>query len=195
MRISLFYRRFVLIIIQLHIFDDMKKGINIMNIKHLLLLAVVSLTSTLSFASSYGVIDYAKVIENSSYLKQQNESLNQSIKPTVTKLEQLSKELNALQEKANLESTKLKENELKRLEQEFQTKLADFNKTQQELQVRMQQSVRQMNSTIESRIVQIADQLRTENKLDIILERGAVLSYDKKFDLTDRVIQRVNAIK
>lgn len=195
MRISLFYRSFVLIIIQLHIFDDMKKGINIMNIKHLLLLAVVSLTSTLSFASSYGVIDYAKVIENSSYLKQQNESLNQSIKPTVTKLEQLSKELNALQEKANLESTKLKENELKRLEQEFQTKLADFNKTQQELQVRMQQSVRQMNSTIESRIVQIADQLRTENKLDIILERGAVLSYDKKFDLTDRVIQRVNAIK
>lgn len=195
MRISLFYRSFVLIIIQLHIFDDMKKGINIMNIKHLLLLAVVSLTSTLSFASSYGVIDYAKVIENSSYLKQQNESLNQSIKPTATKLEQLSKELNALQEKANLESTKLKENELKRLEQEFQTKLADFNKTQQELQVRMQQSVRQMNSTIESRIVQIADQLRTENKLDIILERGAVLSYDKKFDLTDRVIQRVNAIK
>ncbi len=161
-----------------------------------LVVATISImASSLSFASGYGVVDLAKVIENSTYLKQQNESLNQSIKPTATKLEQLSKELNALQDKANAEGSKLKADELKRLETEFQTKLADFNKTQQELQVRMQQSVRQMNTTIESRIVQVTDQLRTENKLDLIVERGAVLSYDKKFDLTDKVIQRVNAIK
>lgn len=171
------------------------KGVNTMKIKSLLLATAVGLASTFSFASNYGVIDYAKVIENSTYLKQQNETLNQSIKPTATKLEQLSKELNALQEKASNEGAKLKDAELKRLEQEFQTKLADFNKTQQDLQVRMQQSVRQMNSTIESRIVQVAEQLRTENKLDVILERGGVLSYDKKVDLTDKAIQRVNAIK
>lgn len=166
-----------------------------MKMKHLMVAVATLVASSISFASSYGVIDFAKVIENSSYLKQQNESLNQSIKPTTTKLEQLSKELNALQEKANNEGGKLKESDMKKLEQEFQTKLADFNKTQQELQIRMQQSVRQMNSTIEGRILQVADQLRTENKLDVILERGAVLSYDKKFDLTDKAIQRVNAIK
>lgn len=156
--------------------------------------ATAMMASTLSFAS-YGVIDFAKVIDNNTYLKQQKESLNQTIQPIGKKLEQLSKELQALQEKAAKEQGTMKEEEKKRLEQQFQTKLTDFNKAQQELQVKIQQGTHQMNSTLDSRIVQVADQLRVEHKLDAIFERGSLVSYDKKFDLTDKMIQKLNAIK
>ncbi len=51
----------------------------------------LTVASVAANAAGYGVIDLAKVVESSTYLKQQNASLNQSVKPTTTKLEQLGK--------------------------------------------------------------------------------------------------------
>lgn len=60
----------------------------------------LTVASVAANAAGYGVIDLAKVVESSTYLKQQNASLNQSVKPTTTKLEQLGKELEGLQRQA-----------------------------------------------------------------------------------------------
>ena len=62
------------------------------------------MASVAANAAGYGVIDLAKVVESSTYLKQQNASLNQSVKPTTTKLEQLGKELEGLQRQAQTQS-------------------------------------------------------------------------------------------
>jgi Outer membrane protein (OmpH-like). len=48
---------------------------------------------------------------------------------------------------------------------------------------------------MDTRIKQVAEQLRTENKLDVVLNKNSALAYDPKFDLTDKMIQKVNAIK
>ncbi|EPK4239982.1 OmpH family outer membrane protein, partial [Acinetobacter baumannii] len=42
----------------------------------------LTVASVAANAAGYGVIDLAKVVESSTYLKQQNASLNQSVKPT-----------------------------------------------------------------------------------------------------------------
>ena len=42
-------------------------------------------------AAGYGVVDLEKVVESSSYLKQQNASLEQAVKPQTAKLEQITK--------------------------------------------------------------------------------------------------------
>lgn len=161
--------------------------------KKLSVLLVSLMASVTSFAGGYGVVDFPKVIENSTYIKQQEASLQQSVKADTTKLDQLRKEIVSLQQKAG--DSKVKPDELKRLEQQFQTKMAEYTKTQQSVQMRLQQGMRQIETTLNQRVAQVTDQLRTENKLDIILERGAVISFDKKDDLTDKVIQRLNAIK
>lgn len=163
--------------------------------KKLALLVAGLTVSAVSFANQYAVVDLPKVIESSTYVKQQEASLQQSIKADTTKLEQLRKELAAMQQKAQTDAPKMKEDELKRLEQQFETKMNEFGKLQQQVQTRVQQGMGQIENTLNARISQVTDQLRVENKFDVVLERGVVLSYDKKVDITDKVIQRLNAIK
>ncbi|KCX76295.1 outer membrane family protein, partial [Acinetobacter baumannii 754286] len=89
----------------------------------------LTVASVAANAAGYGVIDLAKVVESSTYLKQQNASLNQSVKPTTTKLEQLGKELEGLQRQAQTQGQKMKEDEIKKLQSQYQSKLNEFNST------------------------------------------------------------------
>ena len=154
--------------------------------------ASISLSSMVH-AAGYGVVDLEQVVENSTYLKAQNATLQQSIKPQTTRLEQLGKELEAMKQKA--QASKLSEAEMQKMSAEYQTKLNELNGIQQGLQGKVQASLQVMNKTLDSRIKQVAEQLRKENNLDVVLNKNSALAYDAKYDLTDKMIQKVNAIK
>ncbi|AUX87663.1 hypothetical protein C3F34_17470 [Acinetobacter sp. ACNIH2] len=149
--------------------------------------------SSMVHASGYGVVDLEQVVENSTYLKAQNATLQQSIKPQTTRLEQLGKELEAMKQKA--QTSKLSEAEMQKMSAEYQTKLNELNGIQQGLQGKVQASLQVMNKTLDSRIKQVAEQLRKEGGLDVVLNKNSALAYDAKYDLTDKMIQKVNAIK
>lgn len=151
-------------------------------------------SSSMLHAAGYGVVDLEKVIENSTYLKQQNMSLQQSMKPQTSKLEQLGKELEAIQQRAQ-QNPNLAETEKQKMLTQYQAKLKEFNLIQQGLQATVQASIQVMNKTLDGRVKQVAEQLRTENNLDIVLNRNSALAYDPKYDLTDKMIQKVNVIK
>lgn len=146
-------------------------------------------------AAGLAVVDLAKVVENSTYLKQQNASLTQSVKPTSTRLEQLGKELESLQQKAQTDGQKMNQADIQKLTAQYQSKLSEFNSTQQGLQTKVQSSLQAMNTTFESRVKQAAEQLRKENNLDFILNKNSTIASDAQYDLTDKMIQKVNAIK
>jgi outer membrane protein len=157
-----------------------------------LAIASVSLSSMVH-AAGYGVVDLEQVVENSAYLKAQNATLQQSIKPQTTRLEQLGKELEAIKQKA--QTSKLSEAEMQKMSAEYQTKLNELNGIQQGLQGKVQASLQVMNKTLDSRIKQVAEQLRKEGNLDVVLNKNSALAYDAKYDLTDKMVQKVNAIK
>lgn len=146
-------------------------------------------------AAGLAVVDLAKVVESSTYLKQQNASLSQSVKPTSTRLEQLGKELESLQQKAQTDGQKMNQADIQKLTAQYQSKLSEFNSTQQGLQTKVQSSLQAMNTTFETRVKQAAEQLRKENNLDLILNKNSTISSDAQYDLTDKMIQKVNAIK
>ena len=142
-------------------------------------------------AAGVAVVDLAKVVENSTYLKQQNASLTQSIKPTSTRLEQLGKEIEMLQQKAQSAN----QAEVKTLSVQYQTKVNEFNTTQQGLQSKVQTSLQSSNTVFETRLKQASEQLRKESNVDLILNKNTVVASDAQLDLTDKLIQKVNAIK
>ena len=158
-----------------------------------ILLASIA-SSSMLHAAGYGVVDLEKVIENSTYLKQQNMSLQQSMKPQTSKLEQLGKELEAIQQRAQ-QNPNLAETEKQKMLTQYQAKLKEFNLIQQGLQTTVQASIQVMNKTLDGRVKQVAEQLRKENNLDVVLNKNSALAYDPKYDLTDKMIQKVNAIK
>ena len=163
--------------------------------KILMSLLVAGLVSTsVVHAAGYGVVDLEKVVENSTYLKQQNASLQQTVNPQTTKLEQLSKELEGIQQRAQ-QNPNLSEAEKQKMMTQYQTKLKEFNSIQQGVQTTVQSAIQVMNKTLDGRVKQVAEQLRKENNLDVVLNKNSALAYDAKYDLTDKMIQKVNVIK
>ncbi|ENW92265.1 OmpH family outer membrane protein [Acinetobacter dispersus] len=161
----------------------------------MLMLGLGFTVSTTVNAAGLAVVDLAKVVESSTYLKQQNASLTQSVKPTSTRLEQLGKELESLQQKAQTDGQKMNQADIQKLTAQYQSKLSEFNSTQQGLQTKVQSSLQAMNTTFESRVKQAAEQLRKENNFDFILNKNSTIASDAQYDLTDKMIQKVNAIK
>ena len=164
--------------------------------KTILSLALLGLSTlaTVTHAAGYGVVSLERVVENSSYLKQQNLALQQSVKPQTTKLEQLTKELEAMQQRAQ-QATNLSDTEKQKMNTQFQAKLKEFNGLQQVVQTRVQSELYKINDGFETRLKQVAEQLRKENGLDVVLNKNSALAYDPKYDLTDKMIQKVNVLK
>ena len=164
--------------------------------KTILSLALFGLSTlaTVTNAAGYGVVSLERVVENSSYLKQQNLALQQSVKPQTTKLEQLTKELETMQQRAQ-QTTNLSDAEKQKMNTQFQAKLKEFNGLQQVVQTRVQSELYKINDGFETRLKQVAEQLRKENGLDVVLNKNSALAYDPKYDLTDKMIQKVNALK
>ncbi len=146
--------------------------------------------TSLVHAAGYGVIDLEKVVENSTYLKQQNSSLEQSVKPQTAKLEQITKEIDALRQKAQAQGANAQQ-----INTQYQAKVTEFQTIQQGVQAKVQSTIQNTNKTFEARVKQVAEQLRQENTLDMVLNKNLALAYDAKYDLTDKMIQKVNAIK
>jgi len=157
-------------------------------------IALSMLCSTASHAAGYGIVDLEKIVEQSVYIKQQNASMQQQIKPQTAKIEALSKELEALQQRAQ-QGAKLSDAEKKSMMQQYQSKLQELNGLQQKVQGSVESSIQALNRAMDSRIKQAAEQLRKENNLDVVLNKNSALAYDPKYDLTDKMIQKVNAIK
>ncbi|MEB6565053.1 OmpH family outer membrane protein [Acinetobacter towneri] len=164
--------------------------------KTILSLALFGLSSmaAVAHAAGYGVVSLERVVESSSYLKQQNLALQQSVKLQTTKLEQLAKELETMQQRAQ-QSNNLSDAEKQKMNTQFQAKLKEFNGLQQVVQTRVQAELQKINDGFETRLKQVAEQLRKENGLDVVLNKNSALAYDPKHDLTDKMIQKVNAIK
>ena len=157
----------------------------------MLMLGLGLTVSALGNAAGLAVVDLAKVVENSTYLKQQNASLTQSIKPTSTKLEQLNKEIESLQQRAQSAN----QGDLQKLSAQFQAKVNEFTTTQQGLQAKVQSSIQASNNVFETRLKQAAEQLRKENNVDFILNKNTVIASDAQYDLTDKMIKKINAMK
>ena len=98
-------------------------------------------------------------------------------------------------EKQLQESLKLSDAEKKTMTQQYQSKLQELNALQQKVQATVQSNIQSINQVMDSRIKQAAEQLRKENNLDVVLNKNSALAYDAKYDLTDKMIQKVNAIK
>ena len=148
----------------------------------------------LTQAAGIGVIDLERVVEGSTYLKQQNTAFQQKIQPQTSKIEQLSKELEALQQRAQ-SNTKLSDAEKQKMSTQYQAKFQELNQLQQSVQSNVQSSIQQIRTVFDARVKQITEQLRKENNLDVVLNKNSALAYDAKYDLTDKMIQKVNAIK
>ena len=135
-------------------------------------------------AADFIVIDLEKIVSSSTYLKTQNDGFIAER----TKFEKLENDLMALQTKIKETKSTTEQDKLKK---EFNDKAQQLNELQQQIALTRQN----VSKIFESQVKTVAEQLRRENKADVVLNKNSVLAYDAKYDLTDKMIQKVNAIK
>ena len=149
---------------------------------------VLGLAASLCFmtaqAADFIVIDLEKIVSSSTYLKTQNDGFIAER----TKFEKLENDLMALQTKIKETKSTTEQDKLKK---EFNDKAQQLNELQQQIALTRQN----VSKIFESQVKTVAEQLRRENKADVVLNKNSVLAYDAKYDLTDKMIQKVNAIK
>lgn len=160
--------------------------------KKILVGCMAALTFSAVQAADYAVVDLDKVVQSSVYLQQQEAALKKTIQPKTTQIENIKKTLASIQQKGQAAKT---DAEREKLYKELQTNATQATQLEKEVQIAVQNSMQTTNQTFSSRIKTVAEQLRQEQKLDLVLNKSSVLAYDVKTDLTDKMIQKVNAIK
>ena len=164
--------------------------------RKLLVSAVMALglvATTSAFAEKYAVVDVQKAAADTNYMKQQTSSLEAALKPQQQKQEALAKQLQALQQKAQTDARVMKEADLKKLEQEYATKMNEYNSNATGMQKRLQDTLENINRTVAPKIEQAVEDLRKQGGYSVILNSTAVISLDPSIDLTSKVTQQVNA--
>lgn len=158
------------------------------------MLAVGLTMTTAAFADKYAVVDMQKAATDTTYMKTQKASLDAALKPQQQTHERLTKEITDLQNKAQNEGKNMKEADLRKLEQDYASKMTAYNENAANMQKRVQSSLETINDTLGPKIEQVVESLRKQGGYSVILDRKAVVSYDPTLDLTSKVTQQVNAI-
>lgn len=157
------------------------------------MLLVGLMTSAAAFAEKYAVVDIQKAASDTTYMKSQMASLEAALKPQQQKHENLTKEITALQKKAQNDAKVMKEADLKKLEQDYASKMNEYNSNAAGMQKRAQDTLENINKTLAPKIEQATEELRKSGGYSAILNRNAVVSLDPSIDLTSQVTQKVNA--
>ena len=158
------------------------------------MLMVGLMSATAAFAEKYAVVDIQKAATDTSYMKSQIAGLETALKPSQQKHEKLTQEINTLRQKAQNDAKIMKEADLKKLEQDYATKMNEYNANVAGMQKRAQDTLENINKTLAPKIEQATEELRKSGGYSAILNRGAVVSLDPAIDLTSQVTQKVNTI-
>lgn len=152
--------------------------------------------SSASYALTYAVVDLDVVAEKNTYLTQQNALIEKNKTDTTAKLQRLDQQLQELQRVASSpQAQSMKEAEVKKMQADYQAKQKEAQVLYEGLQKSVQNSMLTASTTWQKRVAQAGEQLRKEHKVDVILDKKSLVSFDAKYDLTDKMTQLVNAIK
>lgn len=157
------------------------------------LFAVGLLSSTLALADKIAVIDVQKAAEDTNYMKAQKTSLEAAIKPQQQKQEALAKQIQSLRQKAQTDAKVMKEADLKKLEQDFATKMNEYNANASGMQKRLQDTLENINRTLSPKIEAATEELRKAGGYSAVLNKSMVISNDAAIDITAQVTQKVNS--
>ncbi|XID75648.1 OmpH family outer membrane protein [Alkanindiges sp. WGS2144] len=164
--------------------------------RHLFATAVFSiaaLTAGTANANNVAVADSQAAIFNSNYAKQTINSLNTSLKPQRDRIAALQKELAGIENRFKTDAKVLKEDQIRSLQAQAQSKINEYNSTAEGLQKRVDETQATMYKTLLPKLEKIIEDLRKEGNYDIIIEKKNAIWSSPGVDLTDKITQRLNA--
>lgn len=155
-------------------------------------LTVAALSTSAAYANNVAVADSQAAIFNSKYAKQTVASLNTSLKPQRDRIESLQKELASIETRFKTDAKVLKEDQVRALQAQAQSKINEYNSTAEGLQKRVDETQATMYKTLLPKLEKIIEDIRKEGNYDIIIEKKNVIWSSPAVDITSKITERLD---
>lgn len=145
--------------------------------------------------SKVALLDREAALLASNAARTAQEKLNGDMKPQRDRLDQLRNDIKAMEQRFQKEGATMSEINKKNLRDQADKKAQEFNVLVQQVQERTQQAQQDLLKRMLPTLEIILEDLRKSGGYDIILDRRSAIYVAPELDLTQRVIDRLNAGK
>jgi outer membrane protein len=153
--------------------------------------------SALAAELKIGCIDIQRAMNECNAGKEAKKTINKDMEKLQRLFAEKQKELQTMKETLEKQAPMLTSDARAAKEQEFQTKLRDYQRWVDDNQKEIQQKTLEMNQIIVVGLQKVIDKIGTDEGYTLILEKNEniVLFATKAIDITDRVIKAYDAQK
>ena len=161
-----------------------------------LVLLTTALISGPVFAEmKIAVLNYQMALLESDAAKKYAVDAEKKFSPQLSKLKTLESDAKRIQDRLMKEGERLQQAELERLELEFKQKARDFQSQSKDLNEAKAVADRDMLQQLKPKLDKAVEDVLKTGNYDLVLERGAVVDVKPQFDITLRVIERMNQLR
>jgi len=161
-----------------------------------LVLLTAALISGPVFAEmKIAVLNYQMALLESDAAKKYAVDAEKKFGPQLSKLKKLESDAERIQNRLIKEGERMQQAELERLELEFKQKARDFQMQSNDLNEAKALADREMLEKLKPKLDKAVEEVLKSGNYDIVLERGAVVDVKPQFDITLRVIERMNQLR
>ena len=153
------------------------------------------ITATTSYATNIAVADSQNAVMSSDLAKQTVDTLNTSIKPQRDRMQALAKDIEDLNTRAEKDGKVIGADELKKMNAEYTSKTNEYKGLAEGVQRRVEDAQANMLKLLMPKMEAVIEQIRTENKYDIILEKKSAIWSAPEIDITKKITDRLNSLK
>ena len=158
-----------------------------------LVLFTAALIATPAFAEmKVAVLNYQMALLESDAAKRYAVDAEKKFGPQLNKLKALESDAKRIQDRMVKEGEKMQQAERERLELEFKQKARDFQFQSKELNEAKALADRDMLQQLKPKLDKAVEEVIKQGNYDLVLERGAVVDVKPQFDITRKVIERMN---
>ncbi len=161
-----------------------------------LVLLTTALISGPVFAEmKIAVLNYQMALLESDAAKKYAVDAEKKFSPQLSKLKTLETDAKRIQDRLMKDGERMQQAELERLELEFKQKARDFQSQSKDLNEAKAVADRDMLQQLKPKLDKAVEDVLKTGNYDLVLERGAVVDVKPQFDITLRVIERMNQLR
>ena len=141
------------------------------------------------------VLNYQMALLESDEAKKYAVDAEKKFGPQLSKLKKLENDAKRIQDRLMKDGERMQQAELERLELEFKQKARDFQAQSKDLNDDKAIADRDMLEKLKPKLDKAVEDVLKSGNYDIVLERGAVVDVKPQYDITLRVIERMNQLR
>ena len=165
-----------------------------MKTKIALFLGLMCATNVTFADLKVGVINMNLVLEQAPQMEKAKKRFDQKFGPRGKILESQQKELQTLEEKLNKDASVMSEAEKQKADKDFQNKIRDFKKTEQEFKEDINANRNEELGKLQRKIGEVASGIAKDEEYDLLLLSDVVVYKKEQFDITTQVVKKLSTI-